>query len=252
MQTFFEWLITPYALALLCVSAAAIANRKQGWPRRFTLLAVLFLYAGGHPQLNGQLAKYLEWQYLPQPIEAIEKADVILPLGGGADLALWPNPHVQVNSHSNRYIYAGLLYQAGKAEHILVSGRANELAAATEILLWMGVPPAAILQGNAVQDTHGEAIEVARLQNTLAFETIILVTSARHMPRAVATFTKQGVTVTPAPTVFDIVDCTVTDRCNSAARWDDWLLPDAGSLQRVGQTLREYAAWSYYWLRGWV
>ncbi len=251
MQQLLEWIITPYALTLLFLVATAIANRQQVWPRRFAIAAVLIMYVGGHPQVNGRLAQFLEWQYLPQPIEDIPAADVILPLGGGADLALWPNPHVQVNSHSNRYVYAALLYQAGKAERIIVSGRPNELKATTQILQWMGVPDDAILRGDPVQDTHGEALEVNALQSEFGFDSIILITSARHMPRAVATFAKQDVVVTPAPTAYAMVDCTVTERCNNVI-WDDWLLPDPRNFTAIAQTLREYAAWTYYWLRGWV
>ncbi len=251
MQKLFEWIITPYALTLLFLVATAIANRKQKWPRRFAIVAVLIMYVGGHPQLNGNLAKFLEWQYFPQPIETIPAADVILPLGGGADLALWPNPHVQVNSHTNRYVYAALLYQAGKGERIIVSGRPNELEATTQVLQWMGVPEDAIVRGDPVQDTHGEALEIKQLQAELDFDSIILITSARHMPRAVATFAKQGVPVTPAPTAYATVDCSVTERCGTAV-WDDWLLPDPRNFQAIAQTLREYAAWTYYWLRDWV
>jgi uncharacterized SAM-binding protein YcdF (DUF218 family) len=71
----------------------------------------------------------------------------------------------------------------------------------------------------------------------------LLVTSALHMPRALATFRALGVDTIPAPTDFEAVPQPF-----HPLRW----LPDAETLAASTQAIKEYLGlWVYRW-RGWA
>ncbi|NJN55953.1 MAG: YdcF family protein [Anaerolineae bacterium] len=84
-------------------------------------------------------------------------------------------------------------------------------------------------------------------------ETVLLVTSAIHMPRSVAIFEKQGIEVIPAPTDYEYVQPDWDE--GEGAGWFYWgmsLLPDAESLQLTTRVLKEYVGMFIYGLRGWL
>ena len=88
-----------------------------------------------------------------------------------------------------------------------------------------------------VQNTFQEAQAVAK---ELPGGTILLVTSAFHMPRARAVFEAQGLTVLPFPVDFRVVEneTTVLD-----------FLPNPGALETTTSAMRELLGRAYYSLR---
>ena len=82
-----------------------------------------------------------------------------------------------------------------------------------------------------------ETLEREKLERTL------LVTSALHMPRALATFHAAGVDAVAAPTDFEIVE----EGAGNVERW----MPDAIALEGSTRAIKEYLGmWVYRW-RGW-
>jgi uncharacterized SAM-binding protein YcdF (DUF218 family) len=67
--------------------------------------------------------------------------------------------------------------------------------------LVLGIDQSRIAIENKAKDTAEQAIEIKRLVKN---DRIVLVTSAIHMPRAMALFTKQGIDCVSAPTDFFI------------------------------------------------
>lgn len=84
------------------------------------------------------------------------------------------------------------------------------------------------------KDTAGNAIGVAEIAGPGPF---VLVATAFHMPRAVISFKKAGITVLPAPTDFRAkrTPLTLTD-----------FLPDTWKLECSGMALHEYVGMLYY------
>lgn len=73
-------------------------------------------------------------------------------------------------------------------------------------LLDMGVPASAILMEPASNNTSSNAAQTAQMLKAQGVQSIVLVTSALHMPRARRLFDQQGLTVHAAPTDFEVVD----------------------------------------------
>jgi uncharacterized SAM-binding protein YcdF (DUF218 family) len=106
----------------------------------------------------------------------------------------------------------------------------------------LGVPESATMIETEARNTYENAAGAKRL---LGPASILLVSSASHLPRAVPVFTKQGFHVTPAP-------CDHVSRNLPRERWDTItifdFLPSNGALQNTMETVTEVAGLVIYWL----
>ncbi len=252
-----------YPLGLVCVLLLLALLLFRNRSRRGNIIlgvAFVLLWLSSNRWVAMGLARSMEWRYLPVP--ELPPAEVIVLLGGGTDSPDYPRPIVEVNGAGDRVLYAGWLYQQGKAPYILVSGGniewlgsrsttpAEEMA---EILQWMNVPEEALWLQSRSFNTYEEVVYNATILDEKGIDRIILVTSAMHMPRSVALFEKQGIEVIPAP-----VDYKVTQ-----AGWEDLFegdiqsqligfMPSEGNLTLTTYTLKEYLGFLAYRLRGWL
>ena len=98
------------------------------------------------------------------------------------------------------------------------------------LLLDLGVPDAAIGLEDESPNTAANAANTVRLLQARGLERPLLVTSALHMPRAVAQFEQAGMAVVPAPTDFEVIP--------QPAHLLQWL-PSADALDGSGRALKE-------------
>jgi uncharacterized SAM-binding protein YcdF (DUF218 family) len=141
------------------------------------------------------------------------------------------------------------LYRRIKAEErsctiILTGGRYydNQYAASVvsrEWLISMGIPSSDIRLETSSRTTFEEARFILPPVQREAAQAVFLVTSASHMPRAVATFSKFGLSVIPAP-------CDFSD---SAKLGLFSFLPEAATLRENRLLLWEYLGAVYYWMK---
>ena len=125
----------------------------------------------------------------------------------------------------NKRAYAYLLTPKGLTEKLHIS-RAS-----------------AVLLETDSATTRGNAVYTAQLLEDRGLERVLLVTSALHMERALATFRAAGVEAWPAPTDFEVEPLPP-----DLLRW----LPDAQALADSTRALKEYLGlWVYRW-RGWA
>jgi uncharacterized SAM-binding protein YcdF (DUF218 family) len=119
-----------------------------------------------------------------------------------------------------------------------------------ELLVQVGVPETAILRERASRNTyeHGRYLNSFLTENNL--KTVLLVTSALHMPRSIAVFRKQcpEVTFIPAPT-----DYRAPDRLPMPwYRHLSGLIPTPSTYVLFSEVTHEYLGILYYRLRGWI
>jgi uncharacterized SAM-binding protein YcdF (DUF218 family) len=251
---FVDKLLTPFleplglvlVLTAVAVVWAALARRKL--LALFLCLLVLVLYVPSTPAVSLALAGVLESRYPPVPVAKAPSADVIVVLGGATGPAFPPRQLPDLNEHADRLWLAALLYEAGKAKHVIASGgdwrdtgrpEAPDMA---EVMEDFGVPPAAIVRESRSVDTAQNARFSAELMRQNGWRTALLVTSGIHMPRAVLTFRRAGVTVVPMET--DLIDAP-----SPTPSVIDWL-PDVQALSHTTDAVRELLGIVYYRLRG--
>jgi uncharacterized SAM-binding protein YcdF (DUF218 family) len=110
-----------------------------------------------------------------------------------------------------------------------------------EVLEFMGVPREAILEESRSRNTFENAVETRRLLAREGIDRVLLVTSALHMPRAVALFRCAGFDVVPAPADFWVSDDDRLGFGNGSLEGVVLgLLPDAENLANTTRALKEY------------
>ncbi len=117
-----------------------------------------------------------------------------------------------------------------------VPGVQAEAPALAQAARTLGVPEGVVVWESASRNTHENALAVRAFLEDRPF---ILVTSAFHMPRAMEAFRRLGMEPIPAP-------------CGHAARlaYSGWnWLPQAQTLWRSAQALREHVARAWYRFR---
>lgn len=249
--------IYPVGLMWILLLLALWLRKHPGWQRTAVLSALAFLWVGGNTWVTDSLTRALEWQYLPP--ETLPHAEVIVLLSGGTQPAQYPRSTVEVGGSGDRVIYAAHLYHQGAAPYILASGGNVPLVGpdTTEsedmavLLDMLGVPEDAIWLEKSSRNTAENAHYSWEFLAEKGIERIILVTSAKHMPRAVRIFEAQGFEVIPAPTDYSITEASWQQLWtpNFAAQLINFF-PTASNLSGTTGALKEYLGMLFYALQG--
>lgn len=248
-------LIYPVISSLLLAIAAGLAfwrrrRRLGGW---CLALSIIWLWLCATPLVARWSLARLETRFPPVAAAALPEADAILVLGG---IVAPPRPphrlHFNLSSSVDRLWHAARLFKAGKAPRVVAVGgnlpwsddNISEAYVMAEVMQSLGVPPAAILIESASMTTYENALYSKKVLAEHGIESILLVTSAMHMPRALATYRGAGIKAMPAPIDFIAIPGTGLDI------WD--FLPDVSALGVTTAVLRETMGGYYYRLRGWI
>jgi len=219
--------------------AAALVAFSVVWGI-FWSLPASSLWAGGR----------LEQFYPYHPPDLMPSADAIVVLGGhtAGSRKNWFEPY-QKDQLITRSDTAAQLYKAGLAPVIVVSGAAldggvSEARSMANSLIEQGIPESGIILEQNSHSTRENGVYTARKLATHHLKRVLLVTSALHMPRAMAVFEKLGVDVMAAPSPPQITVPKNSD-------FNFWL-PDLRSFEASRSIIKEYAGLLIYWIRGWI
>jgi len=242
----------PLGLAILFVILALAFGRFRRTSRVGLILALVLLWLPSMPLTAHLLALQWEAAYPPVATANLPQADAIVLLGGFIDQPLPPRLVPDLKEGVDRLFEAASLFHAGKAAHIVVSGGnlpwhtivAPEAQWIGGFLRELGVPADAITLEEKSRNTRENAIFSAAILNDKGWHSVLLVTSADHMRRAMATFRKVGVQAAAAP----------ADVQARTPIYDDVLdfLPSVDALVETSNVLKEMIGLVYYRLRGWA
>lgn len=250
----FIWLLLVGYLIL------TLKNRRQKKFRWLVVVVVFLIFILGNRWAPAILTRSLEWRYFPP--ETLPQNSVVVLLDGGTESQQYPRQIPEPNATGDRIFYTAYLYQQGVAKTILVSGGNIEWQGANTgspaqgmayILDVIGIPTDDVIVQDKSRNTAEDARYCARLLKEMSVDEIILVTSASHMPRSVALFEKQGLTVIPAPTDYRITADNWHALWNPS--WQDLvigLVPNASNLSAVNSVLKEYIGYFVYRIQGWL
>jgi uncharacterized SAM-binding protein YcdF (DUF218 family) len=207
---------------------------------RVALIGLALLWIASTPNFSRWAMGALERQYPPRTLEETAPADVAILLGGGVASPTPPRISAEFNEAGDRVLHAARLYRAGKVRRILVtggnvpwvSGGAPEAELTRAYLIEFGVPADAIAIAGQSRNTYENAREIAALWRSGSYKAALLVTSAAHMPRALAVFRKAGLPVQPSST--DVRSVRPPE-----ATLLDWL-PQSDALDQTTEVMREW------------
>ncbi|MGH7995571.1 MAG: ElyC/SanA/YdcF family protein [Opitutaceae bacterium] len=245
------WLMPlPFCLLLLVfgLGLAWRGRRRGGWILVAVATALLFVF--GNVDVSTRLVLPLERRYPPVADGrasgglAACHAIVVLGSGNGDDPGLSATNRLSSTALARMTEGVRLLRLIPGAE-LIVSGPAvgrnpSHASVLEAAAVSLGVPAARIRRIEMARDTEEEALAVRALVGAAR---VALVTSAAHMPRAVALFRHAGVACVPCPTDF-------TARSNRDFRLSELFNEDPESLERSTIAVRERLGIAWERLRG--
>lgn len=245
MRRLLEALLLPPASALLLMLLGTLLRRwRAKLGRALQWLGVAWLWLAATPAFGGALLGTLQ-PYPPLPSDgALPQADAIVVLSAEGDPvgAEYGGPIAGAMTMQRLRYAAALQRRTGLP--LLVSGG----------VLGRGQPSLAAMMADAASrefgvpvrwredrsaDTFENAAFSAELLKKDGVRRVLLVTSAWHMPRSVACFEAQGLTVVAAPTAF-------RSPTEGAANW----IPHWHGLRDTALALHEWVGRAVYAVRG--
>ncbi len=238
--------LTPlaWALALLALALLTWKRLSRPWLPVLAAFAVLFAFSL-EPVANG-LARLAE-----RSARASVRPDVVydaaIVLGGAVDdAASRTHGETELKETADRIVRGFELVREGRAAHVLYScgllaphpGDVPEAERVAALYRRWGIPADRIVAETRSRNTRENAVESARIVRERGWRTLLLVTSAAHMDRALGSFRAVGL----AP------DALPVDFRGSDAR-GGWL-PRAHALELSTEMLRELAGRAVYRVAG--
>lgn len=239
----------PFPLFFLFMTVSILFTK--GFARKIKLLLpVLFLYFFSNSCIANFLIGTLESKTKQFTLESAPQADTIVVLGGMIQTISIVPGRPELTDSADRLIDAVRLYQKGKAKKILFTGGSGllfedtykEADLAKIILLDLGVKEEDILLESNSRNTWENATETKPILEKEKVKSILLVTSAFHMKRALGCFSKMGITVYPFPTDYRGIS-------SRSQAFDLWI-PSPGYLELSTMALKEWVGILVYSLKG--
>jgi uncharacterized SAM-binding protein YcdF (DUF218 family) len=234
---------------LILIGGLFAAFKFRRFAASMVATALVVLWISSTPVLAQWALASLERQYPARTIAETPEADVAIVLGGAIGQPVPPRVEAHLSGASDRVLHAARLYRAGKVKRILVSAgnlpwvpAVNpEAQLIRELLVEWGVPAEAIDTAGASRNTYENALEIRDIWRKTNFSSGLLVTSAAHMPRAMAVFRHAGL-----PVVASTTDVRVAGEFPGLLAW----LPDASSLVMTTEAAKEWLGYWVYWALG--
>lgn len=243
------------ARPLVIIGALLLASwlsRKSG-RRKFFLVSGLALLAFFSNEFIANEVMNA-WEIKATPFSEIDRPYTFgILLCGAAKSEVGPADRVYIGAAADRVNHTLQLYKLGKIRKILVSGGSGRLVDIGEreaddlasLLRLMGVPSEDILIENQSRNTHESAVAVAKLLDVHTRPAdCLLITSASHMRRSIATFNRAGWSCTPFAVDFQ-------GHVRQYA-FDVLFLPKVEALVWWQTLLREWTGYAAYWVAGYI
>ncbi|MCP9904114.1 YdcF family protein [Cyanobium sp. BA5m-21] len=253
-------------LQLLGLAAAAKSSEQGSRRRRQASLwlsgtGVGLIWLCAMPLSSRQLIWGLEDRAAALTPQQLPRADAVVVLGGGLRPALPPRQGVEVAEGGDRLLRGLQLVRRGLAPLLVTSGgrvsftghdpAPPEALWARDLAQELGLPADRILINPGSRTTAEEARDIGALGQRRGWSRVLLVTSAFHMPRSLATFQQRsGLTVVPVACDYQLPDRAHYGKPTLGNTLKS-LLPDAEALYLSTLALKEHLGLAIYRLRGW-
>jgi uncharacterized SAM-binding protein YcdF (DUF218 family) len=234
--------------SLVVVSALPVSLRRFRWIRYLAASSLLIVYIFASPISSRLMLGLIEQQAPLFDSATTKRFDAIVVLGGGVAGKGTLRPSNELSPSSlERTICGADLFAHGFAPRIIFAGGdasifgegPKEGVEMKRLALRLGIPEAAIIVEDRSRTTYENAVETKRIMGN---GSILMVTSASHVPRALGLFHKQGIDAVPYPCGY-----YVQDRPEDEIVSDPFdLLPEAEALRRSTLAINEIAGTLLY------
>ncbi|HEX8702147.1 MAG TPA: YdcF family protein [Myxococcaceae bacterium] len=242
--------LSPMTWAMLFVVLGLVLRRRPRLAVGLPVLGLAVLYVFSIEWTAASLMRAAESGVAPTYRPDVVY-DAVIVLGGGLDPdGTETSGRPEYNGAGDRIVRGFELLREGRARNILISGGSldprPEAVIEAEVLskqlqLW-GIEPGRIFTEGRSRNTRENAVESEKIIRAQGWGTLLLVTSAAHMPRARGCFAAVG--IRPDTFLADV-------RSPPGKRRPSWL-PRPYHLSASSEALRELAGRWVYGIRGWT
>jgi uncharacterized SAM-binding protein YcdF (DUF218 family) len=231
-------------IVLLGIGISLLHRNKLPGAMVFLTGSFLWLSLCSSPWAAGALMGRLEAEYPPMAAQGLPEADVIVLLGGAIRGRASPETLADMSDLGDRVLFAAAAFRAGKAPVVLVTGggaqgQVPEASFISDILVTMGVPRDKIRLETRNRVTRDNSRFTSETLAAMGAKSILLVTSAFHMRRAMLVFEPLDIIVWPAATDYQVLMTT------GSATVSDFI-PSIKALQRTHWAMHELIGYCYY------
>jgi uncharacterized SAM-binding protein YcdF (DUF218 family) len=257
-----EYALTPSGIIALCFVLSfplIILGKRIG--RYLLAFGVIAYFAFSSSPLSMALLARLENRY-PSLLDTkgVRDVDTIVLLTGAA----WKDAHVPLTSQVgettvSRLLEAIRLFHLTPGAKVVITGGPLETDGEDipvsrivgDLAISMGIPEERMTLESDSTNTYENALEIKKILGEKPF---ILVTSAYHLPRAMAVFQNLGLSPIPAPANFRAIRNRPHFYASTGKVLEQMIsaLPSSDNLANSERALHEYWGFMWYWMRGWV
>lgn len=194
-----------------------------------------------------------QWEITTPDLQSKRKFKYGIVLGG----MIWYDARQdrpQFMRGADRLFQALPLLQRGQVQKIIISGGSGSILHQEEkeslilknYLVRIGIPDSIILTETTSRNTHENAVETKRILDSLNVkDSVLFITSAFHLRRALECFHREGITKLVA---------YPTDRYSGPRKWDfEYLFrPTINALDEWELLLHEWTGWITYKIKGYI
>ncbi|MEJ2107800.1 MAG: YdcF family protein [Acidiferrobacteraceae bacterium] len=246
-----ELLTGPIALvgwSMVAISIALFRRQRSGVTTIVAIVTTIIYFVISTPITTNMLVGVLEQADTEgRACGAPTANSVIVVLAGGVlGSPRSADDYERLQVASLRRTMAGVrLALLAPGSRLLLSGGAGHRAREADLMrtlaLDMGMPAKRIVLDRNSRSTYESAKAVAELLKTkLKSDSVFLVTSAIHMPRAAATFVHQGVDICTYPVDWQWMNPPLYTV----------LIPQISALRKSSAALHEMLGYAWYWMTG--
>lgn len=197
----------PLALAVVLLVVAWLLRERRGGRALFWVV-LLGLYVLSTRPVADLLLLPLEARY--EGVARPADADAIVVLGGFSNLRRSTPERLELHGNADRFVEAVVLAGELPGAVIIFSGGSGDLLnqdsseapLAKAYAARLGIPEHRMRAEATSRNTHENAVETARIVRDEGLGTVVLITSAMHMKRALACFHRAGLAPVPYPVDF--------------------------------------------------
>jgi len=248
LSKLFDLFLAPLTWAFLLLGAAVVWRRRPAAPWLAAAAGgVLWLFSA-EPVADG--LTWLAESGIRSTMRPDVTYDAAIVLGGGIDpVASKETGETELGPAGDRVVKGFELFHAGRVRNLLLSAGGPrpeepvEADFAAALYRRLGVPAEAIVLERESRNTRENAKNSARIVRERGWRTLLLVTSAMHMPRAEASFRRAGMEVDVLP---------VDHQFGRDHFGIGKLLPRSAALDRSTWVLRELAGRLVYRAAGYT
>ena len=156
------------------------------------------------------------------------------------------------NESANRLTESLELFYSQKIKNLIISGGAGGIGREKNIeavhvrsfLREIQFPDSALIIESASKNTYENGVFVKQILDSLKYNgTILLITSAVHMPRAMAVFKNQGINAMAYPADYEQ---------KSKLEYIDYIVPGTHNLYEWQLIFKEWVGFQVYKIKGYI